>query len=126
MNYTTTEKKALAMLKAMRYFRSYLKCFKFKLFTDHQALTFLLKMTELKGMIAHWINELQQLDFKVTHRPGGSLKDSDAISRFLVPTSADSPEAVNSSKSWEGTKHPELETHGKNHGPSIIHGSSDS
>lgn len=108
------------MLKAVRYFRSYLEGSTFKLFTDHEALTFLLKMTEPKGKITRWINELQQFDFEVSHRPGASLKDADAMSRLLLTSSVGSPEVVNSSKLWEGTEQLELGTKGKFHVPSTM------
>lgn len=94
LTHTTTEKEALAVLKSDRYFRSYLVGSKFKLFTDHEALTFLLKMAEPKGKIARWINELQQFDLEVSHRPGASLRDADAMSRILVPASTDPSEVA--------------------------------
>lgn len=47
-NYLTTEKDALAVLKAVRYFYSYLEGATFKPFTDHQSLTLLLRMAQLK------------------------------------------------------------------------------
>lgn len=56
LNYTTTEKEALVVLKAVRYLRSYMEGARFKLFTDHQALTHLLNMTQPKGRLARWIN----------------------------------------------------------------------
>lgn len=67
-NYSTTEKEALAVVLAMRYFRSYIEGTKFKLFTDHQALTHLLNVSQPKGRIARWISEIQQFDFEVAHR----------------------------------------------------------
>lgn len=52
VNYTTTEKEALDVLKAVQYFHTYLEGVKFTLFTDHQALTHLLNMPQPKGQIA--------------------------------------------------------------------------
>lgn len=84
INYSTTEKEALAVLKAVQYFRTYLEGAKFKLFTDHQALTQLLSMAQPRGRIARWVNYLQQFDFIISHRPGPLLTDADALSRLLV------------------------------------------
>lgn len=102
LNYTTTEKEALAVLKAIRYFRSHLEGTTFKLFTDHQALTHILHLTQAKGRLARWVNELQQFQFDIIHRSGSSLTDADALSRLLV--NGDNPEAVNHAKLWEGTE----------------------
>lgn len=105
LNYTTTEKEAMAVLKAVHYFRSYVEGAPFKLFTDHQALTHLLNMTQPKGRLARWVNELQQFQFDIIHRPGSSLTDADALSRLLVPLSDESQGTVNRAKLWEGTEH---------------------
>lgn len=107
-------------LKALRYIRFYLEGLKLKLITAHQALTSLLKETEPKGNIARWINELQQFDFEVINRLGTSLKDREAMSRLLVPTTAESSEAIN--KLWEEKEHIEL---GTKVSRSIHNGSSD-
>lgn len=104
VNYSTTEKEALAVLKAVQYFRTYLEGSKFTLFTDHQALTHLLGMTQPRGRIARWVNYLQQFDFVISHRPGPLLTDADAMSRLLVPNTLDSPMQVNHAKLWEGTE----------------------
>lgn len=71
-NYTTTEKEALAVVMALRYFRSYLEGKHFKLFTDNQALTYLLELALPKGRIARWVSEIQQFSFDITHRPSAS------------------------------------------------------
>lgn len=101
INYTTTEKEALAVLMAVRYFRSYLDGKKFKLYTDHQALTYLLGLTEPKGKLARWINELQQFEFEVNHRPGNHLTDADALSRLAVDLPLEEAYLL---KVWEGTE----------------------
>lgn len=52
VNYTTTEKEAFAVLKAVQYFHTYLEGAKFTLFTDHQVLTHLINIPQPKGRIA--------------------------------------------------------------------------
>lgn len=103
-NYTTTEKEALAVLKAVDYFRTYLEGTKFTLFTDHQALTHLLNMTQTKGRIARWVNYLQQFDFTISHRPGPLLTDADALSRLMVQNNTEQSEEINEVKLWEGSE----------------------
>lgn len=85
INYNTTEKEALAVVMALRYFRTYLEGQHFNLFTDNQALTYLLNITQPKGRIARWVSEIQQFAFDVVHRPGKKLPDADALSRLHIP-----------------------------------------
>lgn len=106
LNYTTTEKEALAVLMAVRYFRPYLDGRSFTLFTDHQALTYILNLAEPRGKIARWVSELQQFVFVVHHRPGEHLKDADALSRLAVTPDQ---ETISATLLWEGTE--ELEFH---------------
>lgn len=102
-NYTTTEKEALAVVMALRYFRSYLEGKHFKLFTDNQALTYLLELALPKGRIARWVSEIQQFSFDITHRPGQRHQDADALSRLHVPQEI-SKGSVNLMQLWEGRK----------------------
>lgn len=51
-NHPATEKEALAVVMALRYFKSCLEELKFKLFTDKQALTHLLNVSQPKGRLA--------------------------------------------------------------------------
>ncbi|XP_037505675.1 uncharacterized protein LOC119382004 [Rhipicephalus sanguineus] len=101
LNYTTTEKEALAVLMAVRYFRPYLDGRSFTLFTDHQALTYILNLAEPRGKIARWVAELQPFTFVVHHRPGEHLKDADALSRLAV---IPDQENINANLLWEGTE----------------------
>lgn len=103
-NYSTTEKEALAVVLAIRYFRSYLEGAKFKLFTDHLALTHLLNGSQPKGRVARWISEIQQFDFEVAHRSGQDLSDADALSRLPIASNCENDETVNSLTMWEGTE----------------------
>lgn len=81
-NYSTTEKEMLAVIKASKYFKTFLDDNKFILQTDHSALKELLSCKEPKGRIARWVNYLQSLDFTIIHRPGISIPHADAMSRL--------------------------------------------
>lgn len=83
-NYTVTEKEILAVIKSIKYFRSFLDGRHFTVFTDHQAITHILTMKEPRNRIARWQIFLQGFDLQVNHRPGCKLTDADAISRLCL------------------------------------------
>ena len=88
VNYPTTQKEGLAVIKAIKYFQSYLEGKSFTVHTDHQALTHLMTLKEPKGRLGRWQVFLMSYDIKINHRPGSLLTDADAISRLCV----DSPD----------------------------------
>ena len=93
INYHTTDKEALAAIKAIKYFRSYLEGREFMLYTDHQALTSLMTMKEPKGRLARYQVFLMSFNIKICHRNGNNLQDADAISRLCLETNP--PSVVN-------------------------------
>lgn len=118
INYTTTEKEALAVLLAARYFRPFIEGKRFVLFTDNQALSYLLTLSEPKGRIARWICELQQFDFQALHRRASDMTDADALSRLAISPDL-SAGAVNAVKRWEGYERLEPQD-GKLHVPDTL------
>ncbi len=80
-NYCTTRRELLAIIKAVRRFHPYLYGRSFLLRTDHAALRWLLNFRCSEGQTARWLEELQQYDFKVEHRPGARHVNADALSR---------------------------------------------
>ena len=80
-NYTAMEKEVLAVVFATKHFSVYLLGRKFQLVTDNRALKWL-HTIQPKGRIARWIMDLQEFDFSVTHRPGSSNQNTDALSRL--------------------------------------------
>lgn len=81
-NYTTTEKEALAVVRAIKEWWFYLDGVKFIVETDHSALRSVLKTREPTGRIARWVMRLQELDFEVRHRPGKQMELPDMLSRM--------------------------------------------
>lgn len=81
-NYSITDEEALAIIKAIEYFRSYLEGHKFTVRTDHFALKYLLRLKDPKGRLARWQSFLMGYDLEIDHRPGRLLTDADAISRL--------------------------------------------
>ncbi|UYV72257.1 K02A2.6-like [Cordylochernes scorpioides] len=83
-NYSVTEKECLAVLKAVKHFRSYLESRPFVVHTDHRALTQLLSCGELRDRLARWQLFLRSFNIIINHRSGKKLRDADALSRLCV------------------------------------------
>ena len=84
LNYSATEREALAMVYTVRQFRYLLLGGPFTIFTDHQPLTFLLSVKEPAGRLARWIAALQQYTFTIRYRPGAVNVNVDALSRLPI------------------------------------------
>ena len=65
MNYTTTEKKFLAVVFALEKLHPYLLGFKTIIFTDHSALRYLMMKKDVKVQLIRWILLLQGFDLKI-------------------------------------------------------------
>ena len=79
--YCVTRRELLAIVKAVKHFHVYLYGRKFLLRTDHAALRWLLSFQQPEGLVARWIERLQQYDFTVEHRSGAKHQNADALSR---------------------------------------------
>ena len=76
-NYCVTRKELLAVVYFVRHFRPYLLGRKFSLRTDHGSLTWLAQFKEPR-----WLEQLQEFDFEIYHRPGRKHQNADAMSRI--------------------------------------------
>ena len=81
-NYPSYKGELLALAWAVRSFRHHLHGRKFRLITDHQPLTWLMKARDLNGQYARWQVLLQEYDFVIEHRPGIKHQNADVLSRF--------------------------------------------
>ncbi|UYV75410.1 K02A2.6-like [Cordylochernes scorpioides] len=102
-NYSVTEKECLAVLKAVKHFRSYLESRPFVVHTDHRALTQLLSCGELRDRLARWQLFLRSFNIIINHWSGKELRDADALSRLCVSV----PDKSNEQTFW--LKHKALE-----------------
>ena len=84
VNFNTTEKECLAVIKACKYFTSYLEGRRCTVHTDHQALSTLLQMKDPKNRLARWQMYLLRFDLTISHRSGKKSTDADAISRLCL------------------------------------------
>ena len=80
-NYSVTEREALAVVAGIRHFQHYLYGRKFTVFTDHNAVRWLMNIREPTGRLARWALVLQQYDFEIVHRAGKNNGNADALSR---------------------------------------------
>ncbi|XP_023212687.1 uncharacterized protein LOC111615516 [Centruroides sculpturatus] len=85
-NYSTTEKKILAVVWATKYFKPYLYERKFIILIDHRPLKWLMsnKDSSTNSRIARWIIFLQEFEFEVRHKARECHKNADALSRIPI------------------------------------------
>ena len=81
-NYTTIEKKLLAIVHALDKFRSYLLGSKIVVYSDHAALKYLLTKNESKPRLIRWILLLQEFDIEIRDWSGSQNLVVDHLSRI--------------------------------------------
>ena len=79
-NYSTYEREGIAIVFALKNFRHYLLCQKFKFFIDHEALKYVINNRDLRGRIARWISIFSEYDFEVEYRPCPRNENADCLS----------------------------------------------
>jgi len=87
--YSATELECLAAVEAVKAYRPYLLGTKFQLYTDHQAVRWLLQKKNAEGTAGRlwrWAHKLDEYEFEVHHKPGKTNIVADALSR--VPRQA--------------------------------------
>jgi hypothetical protein len=89
MNYTTTEKKLLAVVFACEKFRSYLVGSTVVVFSDHATLKYLLSKKDSKARLMRWILLLQEFNITIKDKKG------DTIKRFMSYPKCRSVEVIN-------------------------------
>lgn len=92
VNYNTTEKELLAIVYSLNKFRVFLLNRKFKIITDHQALTFLNNSPFHTARLARWSLLVQKYQFDIEHCRGVDNQIADFFSRnpegkFVYPQS---------------------------------------
>ncbi|XP_065407431.1 uncharacterized protein LOC135972648 [Chrysemys picta bellii] len=81
-HFSTIEKEALAVRRAIDALRYYLLGNSFKLITDHAPLRWIHSMKDTNARIMRWYLALQPYDFQVLHRPGKAHTNADFFSRL--------------------------------------------
>ena len=86
-NYSATKREVFAIVYFTQHIRNYLLGQKFLIVTDHGALTWLYSFKEPDGLLARWIEKLEQFDFEIKHEAGKKIPHADCLSR--VPQTED-------------------------------------
>ena len=86
--WCTTEQECLAVLEGVKHFRAYLTR-RFRIFTDHKALKYLMDQKVAVGKLGRWALKLQDFDFDIVHKPGKNNEVADALSRRTYTEVAD-------------------------------------
>nr|GFC04477.1 reverse transcriptase domain-containing protein [Tanacetum cinerariifolium] len=84
-NYTTTEKKMLAVVYAFEKFRSYLIINKCIVHTDHSAIKYLFAKKDAKARLLRWVLLLQEFHFDIIDTKGAENLVADHLSRLENP-----------------------------------------
>jgi len=80
-NYTTTDQELLAVVHALKVFRPYIEGRPdTQIFTDHQALSWLLTKQDVSRREARWLEEISRYHLKLTYIPGRT-NVADPVSR---------------------------------------------
>ena len=82
LNWHTRDKEAFAFIFALRKFRPYLLGRRFTWHTDHKGLQWLRNARDPRGRYARWLEESEEFDFVINHRPGVTNAHADALSRM--------------------------------------------
>ena len=84
-NYCVTRKELFAVVHFLRYFKQYLLGCRFRVKIDHAALTWLKKTPDPIGQQTRWLEQMEEFDFSIEHRPGTRHGNVDAMSRRPCP-----------------------------------------
>ncbi len=91
-NYKIYDKKLLAIIHVFKHWRPELKLTELliKMFTNHQALTSLMKDKELSRRQMRWVQKLVDFNFKIMYRSGKQNIKVDALTRRVNSVSRSS------------------------------------
>lgn len=81
---STIEKELLAIVWATKYFRPYLYGRKFIIYTDHRPLSWLFNLKDPNSKLQRWRIKMDDLDYKIIHKPGKLNLNADALSRIQI------------------------------------------
>ena len=80
-NYSATQRQALAVVAAIKHFQPYLYGRPYVVHTDHNALRWLMNVTDPTGRLVRRSSFLQQYDFQIQHHAGKNNANADGLSR---------------------------------------------
>ena len=81
VRYSTVEKECLAIVWALKYFRTYLLGQEFIIETDHKPLSWLHRMKDNNSRLMRWVIQIQSYKFELRYRKGKHNANADGLSR---------------------------------------------
>ena len=84
VKYHTSDKECLAVVLSLKYFRSFFEGRHVTVYSDHDALQYLLSGKEAKGRQARWQIFLNSFDIDIKHVKGVDNAAADALSRLCL------------------------------------------
>ena len=81
--YCVTHEELLAVVVAVKRFKTCQSGRKFLLRTDHASLRWVMQIKVPEGMLARWIATLSTFDFDVEHRAGSKHGNADGLPRIM-------------------------------------------
>lgn len=84
--YPSYELEVLAIVRALKRFRTYLLRTRFKIVTNCQAFAQTMSKRDLCVRVARWALSLEEFQYVIEHRPGKSMAHVDALSRNPLPS----------------------------------------
>jgi hypothetical protein len=81
-NYPTHEKELLAIVKALKKWRSHLLGAHFKVYTDHRTLEYFQSQKEMSRRQMRWSMYMADFDYNITYIRGEDNTAADALSRM--------------------------------------------
>lgn len=98
-NYSEIEKKALSIVFGVKRFHNYLYGRTFKVLTDHRPLIVLFDPKRKASAVAtarvhRWFAFLANYRYKIAHKPGTAISNSDALSRLPLPQTSEQNEDI--------------------------------
>ena len=88
-NYSTTERECYSVVWSVTTLRPHIEGLSFTVRTDHDALRWLMTVSDSIGRFMRWRIRLSEYDFTVKYRPGLVHQVPDALSRVLTPDGND-------------------------------------
>ena len=82
LHYSTSEKKLLSVVWAVKYFRPYLYGRKFTIVTDHRTLVWIMNVKDPGSRLKRWRIQLAEYDYEIVHKSGSQNANADALSRI--------------------------------------------
>lgn len=83
-NYSTTEKKLLAILYGCKTFRPYLYGHKFQIITDHRPVKWLFNHKDPSSKLQRWRLKLEEYEYEIVYQKGKLNSAANALSRYPV------------------------------------------